>query len=227
MDIINNKACIISCGIGGWYPVGIKRLARSLNFVGSSFEALLWDNVLPPLCYDHNDVPYYFKIAAFEKAIIDGFTHILWVDASFWAVKSPMPIFNIIDEQGYYMFSSGYSMAQTINDKALEFSNLNRDDLVDVPEWASGCVGFNLNNPAGKTIYHNWKGLMEAGLSKGSRFHDNQSSDPRFLFHRQDQSCLSLAMHRLGLKNDRGLDYVAYHGTNHNPEEVIFFIQGI
>lgn len=226
MDLINSNPIIISAGIGGWYSAGIDRLERSLNFVGSPIPWMTWKDY-PPNCYRHDDYPYYFKIAAFEAALAKGYTHILWVDASFWAVKSPMLFFDIIDEQGYYMFSSGYNMAQTVNDRCVEFLRLNRNELEYKTEWASGCVGFNFNNPDGKAIYAQWKEYMDMGLSAGSRLHDNQSQDPRFLFHRQDQSCLSLAMLKLGLRNEKGLDFVAYHGTNYNPDEVIFFIKGI
>lgn len=68
---------------------------------------------------------------------------------------------------------------------------------------------------------------MDAGLSRGSRLHDNQSSDPRFLFHRQDQSCLNLSIHEAGVINTKGLDMISYKNTNFNPEEIIFFIESL
>lgn len=227
MELTNSKICIISAGIGGWYPVGVKRLRRSLNEVGFPGDIITWEDQYPPNCPEHNEVPYYFKIAAFDYAFQKGYTHVLWCDASFWAVNDPMPIFDIINEQGYYMFSSGYNLAQTVNDKAVATLALNRDDLEAVTEWATGCIGINIENPDGNLAYEYWKVYMDAGLSIGSRLHDNQSADPRFLFHRQDQSCWSLACYRLGLRNEKGLDHVAYYGTGHNPEKIIFFIRGI
>ena len=68
---------------------------------------------------------------------------------------------------------------------------------------------------------------MDCGLSKGSRLHDNQSQDPRFKFHRQDQSCLNLSIWDLGIRNDRVDDLVAYKGTGYNPDKVIFFIESL
>jgi hypothetical protein len=136
-------------------------------------------------------------------------------------------MFDIINDQGFYFFSSGYNLAQSVNDNALAAVGLSRDEAEGINEWASGCVGINIENPDGKNLYRLWKEYMDMGLSIGSRLHDNQSQDERFLFHRNDQSCLSLAAHRLGLKNNRGLDMVAYKGTPHNKEELIFFIGGI
>lgn len=227
MELTDAKICIICCGVGGWYGVGAKRLRRSLNEVGFAGDVITWEDQYPPNCPDHNDVPYYFKIAAFEYAFQKGYTHVLWCDASFWAVNDPMPIFDIINDQGYYMFSSGYNLAQTVNDKAVAALNLDRNELEATTEWATGCIGIYIDNPDGKNLYELWREYMNAGLSVGSRLHDNQSNDPRFLFHRQDQSCWSLACFHYEMRNEKGLDHVAYYGTGHHPEKIIFFIRGI
>ncbi len=222
-----NKAVIINCGVGNWYGLGSRRLEKSLNFVGWAGETLIWADEYPPESYKHEDYPYYMKIAAFDEAIKQGFTHILWCDSSMWAVNNPDKLFDIISEQGYYFFSSGYNLAQSVNDTALAAVGLSRDKAETVNEWASGLVGIRIDNPDGKKLYERWKQLMEAGLSRGSRLHDNQSSDPRFLFHRQDQSCISLAAWELGLSNKKGLDMVSYKNTNFNPEQIIFFIESL
>lgn len=226
MDLTNNKAVIICAGIGGWYSAGVRRLERTLNFEGWGGSILTWTDY-PPNCPSHEDVPYYFKIAAFEEAIKQGYTHILWVDASIFAVKNPMPMFDIINDQGFWFFSSGYNLAQSSSDAALNFFGRTRDEAEYQPEWASGCVGINLENPDGNKLYHRWKYYMDSGISRGSRLHDNQSQDPRFLFHRQDQTCLNLAIWELGLRNDKVEDMIAYKGTGYNPDKVIFFIQSL
>lgn len=227
MELTNAKICVICCGVGGWYGVGAKRLKRSLIEVGFAGDIITWEDQLPPNCPPHNEVPYYFKIAAFEYALQQKYSHILWCDASFWAVNDPMPIFDIINSQGYYMFSSGYNLAQTVNDNCVAKLALDRDVLETATEWATGCIGINFENPDGKALYDLWKEYMDAGLSIGSRLHDNQSQDPRFLFFRQDQSNYSIACFHLKIRNELGLDHVAYYGTGYNPEKIIFFIRGI
>lgn len=226
MELNKNKPVIISAGIGDWYPHGVSRLERSLNFVGWPGDILTWKNMLPPNCPTHEEVPYYFKIAAFEWALFRGYTHVLWVDSSFWAVQNPIKLFDFFNSKGFYMFRSGYSMAQTINDAALEAMAYSRDQLVESPEYASGCVGLNFTNPETRHLYVAWKGLMDQGLNKGSRNHDGQSQDPRFLFHRQDQSCLSLAMYQQKLSINEP-DYVAYYGGGYDKDKCIFFINGL
>lgn len=222
-----NKAVIINAGIGNWYGLGSRRLEKSLNFVGWAGSTLIWADEYPPNSFKHEDYPYYMKIAAFEEAIRQGYTHILWCDSSMWAVNNPVKLFDIISEQGYYFFSSGYNLAQSVNDTGLAAVGLSRDEAETLNEWASGLVGIRIDNPNGKKLYERWKELMDAGLSRGSRLHDNQSTDKRFLFHRQDQSCLSLAAWELGLSNTKGLDMVSYKNTNFNPEQIIFFIESL
>lgn len=222
-----DKSVIISAGINGWYANGVRRLERSLVFEGWPGSILTWKDEYPPGSHSHNDVPYYFKIAAFDEALKQGFKNIMWCDASFWAVKNPTPIFDLIAEKGVYLFRSGYNLAQSVNDTALEATGISRDESENIHEYASGCVALNFDNPDGKHLYEKWKSFMEAGLSKGSRNHDGQSNDPRFLHHRQDQSCLSLAAHILGIKPTLMYDAVAYKGTNYNPQELIFFIEGM
>ncbi len=222
-----SKAVIINAGIGGWYGQGSRRLEKSLNFVGWPGSVIIHADEYPPNSYLHEDVPYYMKIAAFEEAISRGFTHILWLDSSIWAVENPVKMFDIIDEQGYWFFSTGYNLAESVNDQALVIAGLSRDEAEKTTEWASGCVGINLNNPSGKNLYTTWKEYMDMGLSKGSRLHDNQSKDPRFRFHRQDQSCLGLSAWKHGLRNERGLDMISYKGTGFNPSEIIFFIESL
>lgn len=227
MELDKCRPIIISAGIGGWYAKGVERLERSLNFVGWAGEVKTWKNEYPPSSYMHEDVPYYFKIAAFEWARKNGYTHVLWVDASFWAVKNPMPVFDLICDQGYYAFRSGYNLAQSVNDKSLYYTSISRDFAESINEYASGCVGFDFTNESARSLYDTWKTYMDCGLSKGSRNHDNQSEDKRFLFHRQDQSCLSLAMHHQKLNSQLEMDFVSYFGTGYNESKLIFFIQGL
>lgn len=226
MELRTSKPVIICAGIGQWYPKGVERLEKSLLFHGWPADVITWKDIHPPASKPHGDSPYYFKIAAFEWALYRQYTHILWVDASFWAIQNPMPIFDLVNIKGFFMFRSGYRLSQTVNDRALERLGLSRDELEETPEYASGIVGLNFNNPDARHLYTHWKSYMDEGLNLGSRNHDGQSQDERFLFHRQDQSCLSLAMYKLKLSIDEP-DWVAYYGGGYDPRKCCFFINGL
>jgi len=42
------KPCIVTVGIGGWYPRGVARLLRSFSEVSPDVPVLSWVNVYPP-----------------------------------------------------------------------------------------------------------------------------------------------------------------------------------
>jgi hypothetical protein len=125
------------------------------------------------------------------------------------------------------MFRTGYNLAQSVSDRTLEYSGVLRDEAEHITEYASGCVGLNFELKEVRWLFDSWKRYMTDGQFNGSRSHDNQSQDPRFLFHRQDQSCLSLAMytHRIEVPVDAPA-FCHYYGTP-QTDQTIFMIHGI
>jgi hypothetical protein len=218
------KACIINVAIGGWYPKGQQRLVRSLVHHGFNHDILTWDN-FPNDNYDKL-CPYNIKPAALEQALNLGYTHILWLDSSVWAVNDPNKMFDIINGQGYYLGNSGYNCAQTCNDKTLKYFGVTRDEAEEITDCASGILGLNVSNPIAKEFAKLWIKAGKDGAYEGSREHDNQSKDPRFLFHRQDQSAASIIAHKLGMKLTPFGGPVAYYEKQLN-EETIFTLRGM
>lgn len=227
MDLIESKPCIISAGIGGWYPAGIDRLERSLIYNGYPGEMIFWRNEYPPSCVTHDQNPYSFKVAAFREAFRRGFKNVMWLDSSFWAVKNPMPIFDIIVDKGNFGFRSGYNCAQTCPDNLLQEIGITRDEAQEIPETATGMVGINIDNPEGRKVFDTWADLCDRGFFINSRNHNPQeSADPRYLHGRQDQSAYSMALYKSGV-SFHYLDYVAYYNQGHDPEKCYFFINGL
>lgn len=224
------KAAIVNCGVNGWYPQGSERLERSLIFNGFAGQLIFFKGEYPPNSPTHNDNPYAFKIYAIEEAIRQGHSTILLLDSSFWNIKDCTPIFDRITDKGVFGFRTGYNMAQTSSDAALEWAGITRDEAELLPEIASGACGLRLDNPDGDAVYEMWKEGMELGLFKTNRIHDiNDSADPRLIHARQDQTIWSLAIHRRRLIVDDA-DYVAYYNSGnpgYNPDKCCFFIGGI
>lgn len=225
-----DKAVIINCGVNGWYKIGSERLERSLIYNGWAGQLLFFKGEYPPNSPSHNDNPYAFKIYAIEEAIRQQYSTLMLLDSSFWAIKNPAPIFDIISDKGVFAFRTGYNMAETCSDAALEWAGFTRDEAEYLPEIASGACGLRLDNPDGKAVYEMWKEGMELGLFKNSRTHDiSDSADPRMKFARQDQSIWALAIHRQGLKFDYQ-DYVSYyepHNPTKNSDKIYFYIGGL
>ena len=223
-----SKCCIINAAYGRWYPQGQKRLVESLRYHGCAVDILTWCNEPINEHFDQHK-PYTIKAAAFIEAKNRGYTHILWLDCSVWAIKSPNTFFDIINEEGVYMYQSGYNMAQTSSDSDLKFAGFTRDYAESLIECASNMVGINLENEKGKELFDIFIEANKSGVCSTSRYHDKQSNDERFLFARQDQTALSIAFHKAGFTTmyPQGV-YSSYHedGKEYN-KSVYFLLRGL
>lgn len=219
------KNVIINAHTGdGWYSRGQHRLKESLMYHGYSgdyafYEGWANDN------YDKS-CPYNVKAAAIEEAIKEGHTTFLWLDCSIWALRNPDEIFNMINDEGVFMHTSGYNSAQTCSDKCLEYFGINRDQAEKMPDSSTGFFGFNINHPKGKEFIERWLKSAKDGVFSGSREHDNQSQDKRFLFHRHDQSAASVICGLMGIKMHSYGKYAMYYQPQ-MPKELIFTLQGL
>lgn len=230
MDMTGIKPVFVCSGIGSWYKAGVDRLERSLIYHGSAADIMFYRDEYPPNSPTHEENPYAFKIYGIREAINKGYKIICHIDSSFWAIKNPDPIFDIINEHGVFAFRSGYNCAQTVPDNLLEYVGIDRDFAETIPETATGIVGLNLDNPDGKKVFDYWSGFCDMGFFKNSRTHNSlESQDPRFLFGRQDQSAFSMALHKAGV-SFLYEDYVAYYNNGrpgYNEKKCYFFIGGL
>jgi hypothetical protein len=218
------KACLINAALGGWYWKGQKRLIDSLRHHGFTHDILTWCNEWPNDNYDKS-CPYNVKAAAFEEAIKKGYKIIFWADASVWPVKYPEPIFDYINENGYYFWSSGHNCAQVTSDKCLEYFGITRDEAEKFTDCSTSMFGVNMDNPYGKKFIETWIQAAKDKAFHGSREHDNQSKDPRFKFHRQDQCAASIIIGKMGLKMTDPGQYSSYYPSD--LDKVVFTMQGI
>lgn len=222
----NTKACIINAAHGKWYPRGQKRLKDSLIHHGFNWDILTWEG----WANDNYDKScgYNVKAAAFEEAIKRGYTHILWLDCSVWAVRDPNTIFDIINEKGYYFWKNGYNCAQECSDACLNYFGVSRNQAEKWDIASTSMFGVNLTNPTGKEFIERWLQSAKDKVFHGSREHDNQSFDKRFLWHRQDQSAASIILNQLGCKIHEPREFSMYYEDNIEiPESVIYVMRGM
>jgi hypothetical protein len=225
LDLTQNKAAVVSVGTSNWYAAGVSRLESSLNYHGFFGTVHTWKDVLPPGAEPHVTNPYAYKLVAMKEAVMAGATHVLWLDASLWAIKGLMPVFDWIDEFGIYGFHTGYSIGQTATDKLLLWSGLGRDDAMNIPEIATGAVGINFKNPDASKAFKIWDQMSKEGLFKNSRVKDPaDSEDPRHLFSRQDQSAFGVALWMAGVKVKQN-ELVMYYPSG--VSDTVLYVQGL
>jgi hypothetical protein len=192
--------CIVSVGVGAWHPQGIDRLEQSLKDVGWQGGVLTFRSVYPPASPTHQEVNYGFKIYAIEEAVSQGYRNVLWVDSSVWAVKNPEPIFSIIQNQGYYLWDSGYRCSEWINDKTLNAFGITRAEAHDIAMISANIMGFDVQTEVSKTFLAHWRSAMANGLFNGPwTRQEGDQEEPPYRGHRHDQSSASLIAKKMGL----------------------------
>lgn len=220
------KAVIINVALGKWYPKGQKRLVDSLQYHGNHRDVKTWTS-FPNSIYDKSNF-YNVKPSAFEEAIKDGYTHILWLDSSVWCVQNMERVWDIINTEGYYLWKNGFNCAQECSDACLEYFKLSRDEAEKMPCVSTSMFGVNIENPKGREFISRWLQSAKDGVFNGSREHAGQSSDPRFQHHRQDQSPASIIANQMGLYIHDPNDISAVHADGQEfPKSVIFFMRGM
>jgi len=210
------KKCIISfANSRGNYVKSLARLSESLrnNFDGDFLAFVGEQSIGAPL---HSENPYAFKIYAWYEAIRQGYTHILWLDSSCFAIKNTKPIFDKIDQQGYIMQEAGHLAGTWTNDNALTYFGISRDQAMTMPCYGNaGFLGLKINEPWPNHFFTTWAHSMDAGMFKGNWTNEDhsQSPDERCKGHRHDMSCGSIIANDLGMKYESGQSWLQYGGV--------------
>lgn len=212
---------IINVSIGHWYPKGQRRLMKSIYDSDFAGTLGMWRNEFP--FGSNKENIYTVKPHAFRATKA---RFILWVDSSGWIIKDTHPLFEQIKKNGYYIGTSGYNCAQTCSDKCLSYFGITRDEAEMIPDSATGVIGIDTESKIGSMFLSEWTKACDAGAFNGSREHDGQSNDKRFLFHRQDQSCASIIASKLGMKLTPFGVFVDYDKENLN-ETVCISLRGM
>lgn len=183
---------------GSPYPAGQKRLLNSLVHHGFRHDVLAFQD-WPNDSFD-KECGYNIKAAAFYEAVEMGYTRILWVDSSVWAIRDIEPIFDHINMNGWFFWNNGFNAAITSDDNALEYFGRTRDQAEQIPDITTAIFGLHLENDKAWSFYTKWIETASRGMWATPRDHGGGSTDPRFQFDRQDQSCATIIAHDLGMK---------------------------
>jgi len=211
-----------------WHPKGQKRLKKSLLDFGFDGDILLFDEKTLR-CPPHKTIPYAFKLYAIMEAKKRGYKDILWLDSSFWAVKSLDKLFEQIDKQGYSFDNAGYKVGTWTSDRCLEHMGVSREESFSMDLFSGGMIGLNMKNDVATKLLSEWFRYANDGITfPGAWYNDAKGSvslDKRCAGHRHDMSVGSILANKLGMKINKintFFSYEAAYNSNKNSSTELF-----
>lgn len=247
---LQNKPCIVSFSSQGRenYNAAMLRLISTSKECGYDGDFLLhqFDGYVPDYrgvtihqgrsleypqpnlfqCYNHQEVPYLFKLAMIQKAKEAGYTQIIWCDSTITLSKQPTELLELANKQGIVSFDNlGHPLKPWISDIALKNLGLNEVDLTVMSQIMACVILFDFSNPITQTIFDEWLKLAQDGFS----FQNNSSLRDGFKAHRHDQACLSglLYKYQVPLLPYGHLIYEPHDETKEYGDNYTFVNRGI
>jgi len=216
----------------GRYRENLARLEESLvgRFDGDFLGFIGEESIGSPL---HINVPYGFKVVCIQHAIEAGYTSVLWLDSSCFAVADLSPIFESIERDGFIFQEAGHYLGTWSTDAQLNYWGISRDEAMKVGMIGNaGMLGFDFTHPAAQAFFIAWEKSMRDGMFKGSWTNTNGecSADDRCKGSRHDMSNSSALVYLMGLghlakRGDEWLEYAA-PGSERKNETILIQAQG-
>lgn len=191
------------------YWKGQNRLVETLKG-NTDAQLLMYKREADVGAKTHQESMYGFKPMAIAKAYWLGYRQILWLDASMYVIKDLNPIFDMIEERGYFAQDSGWWNDRWTTPEAKEYFGTNKGKMI-----SSGVLGFDLESEVGLEFFNRWLMAMEEGMFHGS--HDN---------YRHDQSAASLIIENMKLYITPNNTYWNY-GKEPFHENILILADGI
>jgi hypothetical protein len=203
----------------GSYLKGQHRLATSLYKAGA--KGLFFEKYNDIGSPSHQVSPYEFKLHAIRKAFEQD-DIVLWADSSLWLVGDLSKIEDIIKRDGLFATEAGHYIGRWTNQHTRDYFNLTDQEAVQGPGGitmlSAGLMGFNLKSEIAMQFLYEWEQSAKAGCFRGE-----------WIDHRHDQTCASIIATRMGLKYQRGGEFMSYIGPGYSQPEAgsVFHLQGI
>lgn len=223
------KKCVVNFSSES-YGRGQSRLINSLYNVGFDGSILTYNYESQLGCKPHKEVPYTFKTYAMLEAYKKGYSLVLWLDASMWAIKNVDIVFDYIEKNNYILESCGVSVGQYTNDTCLNAFGITREQAFEMPMHSSGFTGLNLKNETSFEFLKQWhERAVEGTTFIGAWDNKNKScsQDERCLGHRHDQSVSAIIAYNLGMKITNPF-FMQYDYDGVEPtKDCVFLARGI
>lgn len=214
----------------------IKSLARLSESLRNNFDGdfLAWIGEEALGAPKHSENMYAFKVYAFNAARKAGYTNILWVDSSCFAIKNVQPCFDEISVNGFLFQDAGHLCGNWSSDSVLKYHRVTRDEAMDMRMIGNaGMLGLNFNMGLPNSFFSKWEKSMLDNQFLGAWTNEDGllSKDKRCYGTRHDMINSSLIVHemdlfRLAKPPDQWLQYAGLYDEVLN-ETIIWKAQGM
>ncbi len=170
------------------YPKGCKRLFAKI--AKSDFRGHMhiriggWPNIeAGDLALSH--VLFAFKPCFFREMQRLGYQRVLWLDASILPVVSLNRIFEMIQEDGYFVQENSHTLEPFMNEDTAHAFNLSFEEACALQSCSAAIIGIDFTNERACQLIDAW---YEA------------AKDPyAFYSPRSDQTAISVLLHKFGM----------------------------
>jgi hypothetical protein len=194
------KKCVVNYVTSTpWYPAGQARLVESLKEMGFDGDILTFDDTNFK-CPTHDDTPYGFKPYVMLEAKNRGYDLILWLDASFWAIRPIDSIFEIMERLGCAIQAGGELFGYWCSDIVLERLGITREQAFQIYISATGLLGLNMQDAKSVEYLRQWYDYAKEGITFRGAWRNVDhcvSKDDRVQGHRHDMIVGSFIIHQL------------------------------
>lgn len=207
-----------------WFPKGQQRLIESLQEMKFDGDNIMLDERKFTECPKHSDVPYAFKVFAIQEAKDRGYDLILWMDASFWAIRPLNNVFKIIEDDGYIMQDADEWLGHWCSDIVLERFGIGREEAFNIPMYSAGLTGLNMKNEKAVNYLEQWVRYAKEGICfKGNHRNIKHcvSKDDRVQGHRHDMSVGAILAHQLKMTFQPCHSFFSVVGWYKKPESYL------
>lgn len=195
------KLAFVNVATEGYYKEVSRDLVKSIQTHcpdAMIFSFNRFEDIASP---SHADDPYAFKLYAIDYVRKLGYDVIVWCDSPIRVIAPIDAWIPEIERVGVYLQQDGWKIGQWANDKALDWFKVSRDEMMEQSNCYATLIGFDFRNPVAVKFFDMWWKAHEQGLFKGAWKNDRgtESTDPRCLGHRHDQTCCELTCYTLGI----------------------------
>jgi len=166
-----------------------------------------WVDCWPEGSPSEAEMPRAFKVHAMEQAA-KNHDILLWVDSTMWFIRDPAPVFEWIEEHGFYGLDWNHSVGDKLSDEAVARLESSRLEVGLTNLVLGGFWGVDMRSEVGQQLM--------AYMGRKARDGSFAGTNGR------DEGPLSLAVRRMGLTADVIPGFVAPHNGGRNRAVALF-----